>query len=115
MSAARTGKTSRRKAAEPRTDWKRLRSMTDTRVRAGIVQDPDINPTDAGFWERAKVVLPRPKKIVTMRLDADLLDWFRRTRGYQTHINAILRAYMNARRQESTRLAVSRKRPPALR
>ena len=115
MSAARTGKTSRRKAAEPRTDWKRLRSMTDTQVRAGVAQDPDINPTDTRFWESARVVMPRPKKIVTMRLDADLLDWFRRSRGYQTHINAILRAYMNARQHGSARLPVSRKRPPALR
>jgi len=31
-----------------------------------------------------------------MRLDADLLRWFRRERGYQTRINAILRAYMQA-------------------
>jgi uncharacterized protein (DUF4415 family) len=31
-----------------------------------------------------------------MRLDEDLLAWFRRQRGYQTRINAILRAYMNA-------------------
>ena len=55
--------------------------------------------TDAQFWNTAKVVLPTPKEIVTMRLDADLLRWFRRERGYQTRINAILRAYMEA--QES--------------
>jgi uncharacterized protein (DUF4415 family) len=40
--------------------------------------------------------MPRSKKTVTMRLDADLLDWFRRNPGYQTRINAILRAYMDA-------------------
>ena len=40
--------------------------------------------------------MPRPKATVTMRLDADLLEWFRRERGYQTRINAILRAFMNA-------------------
>jgi uncharacterized protein (DUF4415 family) len=34
-----------------------------------------------------------------MRLDADLLDWFRGKQGYQTRINAILRAYMNAQVQ----------------
>jgi uncharacterized protein (DUF4415 family) len=45
------------------------------------------------------VVWPTPKSIVTMRLDADLLAWFRQQRGYQTRINAILRAYMKA--QES--------------
>jgi uncharacterized protein (DUF4415 family) len=36
------------------------------------------------------------KEIVTMRLDAHLLRWFRQQRGYQTRINAILRAYMQA-------------------
>ena len=96
MSAATTGKTSRRKAAEPRTDWKRLRSMTDAQIHAAVTKDPDISPTDEAFWAKAKVVIPRPKKTVTMRLDADLLDWFRGNWGYQTRINAILRAYMNA-------------------
>jgi len=50
----------------------------------------------APSWKTATVVLPTPKEIVTMRLNADLLRWFRRERGYQTRINAILRAYMEA-------------------
>jgi uncharacterized protein (DUF4415 family) len=41
--------------------------------------------------------LARGETVVTMRLDADLLAWFRQQRGYQTRINAILRAYMKAR------------------
>ena len=99
MSGGPTGKNSRKKPAEPRTDWKRLRSTTDERVHAAVTRDPDIDPTDEAFWAKAKVVMPRPKRTVTMRLDADLLDWFRRNRGYQTRINAILRAYMNAQVQ----------------
>ncbi len=95
MSAASTGRTSRR-ANEPRTNWKRVRSLTGAQIRAGIRKDPDIHPTDEAFWNMAKVVMPRSKKTVTMRLDADLLDWFRGNPGYQTRINAILRAYMNA-------------------
>ena len=78
------------------TDWKRLRSMTDEEVHAAVVDDPDVRPTDESFWKDAHVVMPKPKEVVTMRLDADLLAWFRRERGYQTKINAILRAYMNA-------------------
>jgi len=96
MSAATTGKTSRRKATEPRTNWKRVRSLTAAQIRAGIRKDPNINPTDEAFWAKAKVVMPRSKKTITMRLDADILDWFRGNSGYQTRINAILRAYMNA-------------------
>ena len=96
MSVATTGKTSKRKATEPCTNWTRLRSLTGLQIRAGLRNDADIHPTDEAFWSKAKVVMPRSKKTVTMRLDADLLDWFRRNAGYQTRINAILRAYMNA-------------------
>ena len=81
---------------EPKTDWRRLRSMTDEQVHAAIIDDPDAKPTDDAFWKDARVVIPRPKATVTMRLDADLLEWFRSERGYQTRINAILRAYVNA-------------------
>ncbi len=81
---------------EPETDWRRLRSITDDEIRAAIIDDPDAQPTDEVFWKAARVVMPRPKKTVTMRLDADLLEWFRSERGYQSRINAILRAYMNA-------------------
>jgi uncharacterized protein (DUF4415 family) len=91
---------SRKKRATPKrgaaTDWARLRSMSDSTIRKGVAADPDAHPTDAQFWKTAKVVMPTPKEVVTMRLDADLLRWFRRERGYQTRINAILRAYMQA-------------------
>jgi uncharacterized protein (DUF4415 family) len=78
------------------TDWSRLRRMNASAIRKGIAADPDAHATDEKFWKTATVVMPTPKEIVTMRLDADLLRWFRRERGYQTRINAILRAYMQA-------------------
>jgi uncharacterized protein (DUF4415 family) len=70
--------------------------MSAAEIRRGIESNPGVPGTDEGFWKDAKVVLPRRKEVVTMRLDADLLEWFRQHRGYQTRINAILRAYMNA-------------------
>ena len=73
-----------------------LRRRTPGAIRKGSAADPDAHATDAAFWKSAQVVLPTPKEMVTMRLDADLLRWFRRERGYQTRINAILRAYMQA-------------------
>jgi uncharacterized protein (DUF4415 family) len=93
MKGATSGKTSKAKRG---TDWNRLRHMSDAMIRKGVESDPDVHPTDEKFWKNAKVVLPRRKEVVTMRLDADLLEWFRQQRGYQTLINAILRAYMNA-------------------
>jgi uncharacterized protein (DUF4415 family) len=95
---------------EAKTDWRRLRSMTDGEIRAAIVDDPDAQPTDEAFWKEARVVMPRRKEIVTMRLDADLLDWFRSERGYQTRINAILRAYMNAHADDRSSDTMTRTR-----
>ena len=78
------------------TDWDRLRRMSAAAIRKGIAADPDVHGTDEEFWKGAEVVMPTPKEIVTIRLDADLLRWFRQHRGYQTRINAVLRAYMKA-------------------
>jgi uncharacterized protein (DUF4415 family) len=97
MKDASTGKRLKTKAKTGKgTDWNRLRQMSASEICAGIEADPDAHPTDATFWKGAKVVFPRRKAVVTMRLDADLLDWFRREQGYQTRINAILRTYMKA-------------------
>jgi uncharacterized protein (DUF4415 family) len=95
MKDATTGRTSKARN-DKGTNWNRLRRMTAKEIHAGIEADPDAHPTDAAFWKDAKVVLPERKVVVTMRLDADLLNWFRKQRGYQTHINAILRTYMQA-------------------
>jgi len=96
MKDATTGKTSKPKRPAGSTDWNKLHSMSDAALRQAIDDDPDAHPTDTAFWQDAKVVLPSRKAVVTMRLDADLLEWFRRQRGYQTRINAILRTYMKA-------------------
>lgn len=95
MSDASIGKTSETKRGTG-TDWKKLGRMSDGAIRKGVRSDPDAHATDEAFWKDAKVVWPSRKEPVTMRLDADLLEWFRRHRGYQTRINAILRAYMKA-------------------
>ena len=95
MKEKRTGKASLKGKG---TDWGRLRSLSDSDVRAAIAADPEAYPTDAVFWKRAKIALPQTKQTVTIRLDADLLSWLRREKGYQTRINAVLRTYMEARK-----------------
>lgn len=82
--------------------------MSDAQIHRGIASDPDVRATDEAFWKDAKVVWPTRKTIVTMRLDADLLAWFRQQRGYQTRINAILRAYMKAHESGKHRLSQDR-------
>ena len=92
MKQKRIGKT----AAKERTDWNRLRSLSDHQIRGAIERDPEARPTDAEFWKKARVVLPAAKQTITIRLDADLLEWLRKQKGYQTRINAVLRTCMEA-------------------
>jgi uncharacterized protein (DUF4415 family) len=80
--------------------------LTDERVRLGIEEDPDAHPTDDAFWKKAKIVMPQAKETMTIRVDADVLEWFRKQgKGYQTRINAVLRSYVRAHGEtEGTRL-----------
>jgi uncharacterized protein (DUF4415 family) len=55
----------------------------------------DILKQGKTFFKQAVLRLPQPKAIVTIRLDHQVLEWFKaQGRGYQTRINALLRAYM---------------------
>ena len=50
-------------------------------------------------WDSAVLVLPQAKKAISLRVDSDVLDFFRAEgKGYQTRMNAVLRAYMQARK-----------------
>lgn len=97
MKSDTTGKKSKTSKG---ADWERLRSMSDAEIHGAIEADPDAHRADDSFWKDAKIILPRRKEIVTMRLDADLLEWFRQQRGYQTRINAILRSYMKVHKKD---------------
>jgi uncharacterized protein (DUF4415 family) len=80
-----------------RTDMDRLRAMTDAEIEAAVRDDPDSFIPDASWMKNARVVLPAVKEVVTLRLDPDVLAWFRQDgRGYQTRINAVLRAFVEA-------------------
>lgn len=83
------------------TDWDRIRAMTDDEVTAAALADADAQPLDDEFWRTAKILQPPAlgKKHTGIRIDADVLDWFRRQgRGWQTRMNAVLRAYYEAHR-----------------
>ncbi len=80
------------------TDWDRLRSMTEEELERAIAEDRESDASDFD-WDKAVMVLPHPKKAVSIRLDQDVLEFFKAAgRGYQTRINAILRSYMNAQK-----------------
>jgi len=79
------------------TNWRRIKTMKDQEIDFS-----DIPPLDPHFFKNAKLRLPKPKPTVTMRLDPDVLEWFKRQgKGYQTRINAILRMYMEVQQARS--------------
>jgi uncharacterized protein (DUF4415 family) len=83
-----------------KTDWARVRALTDEEIEAAARSDPDAQPTDAEFWKGAKLVMPERKQPVTLRLDKDVVEWFNaQGRRYQSRMNAVLRSYMQAHRK----------------
>ncbi len=74
--------------------------MTSEEIKAQIAADPD----EAGMivdWDSVTVEMPQPKADLHMRIDRDVLDYFRRTgKGYQTRINAVLRSYVDRMRHQ---------------
>jgi len=72
-----------------RTDWKRIDSLRDEDIDYSDI--PKLGPD---FFAQA-ILWPGPKKQITLRLDPDVLAFFRKSgKGYQTTINAVLRKYV---------------------
>ena len=66
-------------------------------------KDAPVGPSlGKDFWRDAKVVFPEsPKEAVKIRYDRDMLEWFKaQGRGYQTRMNAVLRSYYEAHKEE---------------
>lgn len=79
-----------------KTDWKRVDALRDEDIDFS-----DIPKQGRDFFTHA-IVWPGPKKQITLRVDPDVLTFFRKQgRGYQTVINAVLRKYMEARKERA--------------
>ena len=82
----------RRMKKKSQTDWKYLASLEDDKIDFS-----DIPRLGSAFWKNAKLRMPEKKDSVTIRLDHDVLNWFKkRGHGYQTRINAVLRTYVES-------------------
>ena len=79
-----------------RTDWRRVNAMAQADVER--LADEEDGPLPKG-WESGIVLgLPPGKEAIKLRIDRDVLDWFRATgQGYQTRINNVLRAFVASR------------------
>ncbi len=95
MSARHTRKPSQ--VAEPpkrgRADLARLRNVSERDIMRSSPEELADLPTD--FWDDAELVMPVAKQAISLRVDEDVLKWFRSLGPrYQTRMNAVLRSYM---------------------
>ncbi len=82
-----------------KSDLHKLRKLTDAEINASIANDPDWN--DDWHWSDAVLVIPPKKKAISIRVDEDVLDYFRKEgAGYQRRMNAVLRSYMQHKRRK---------------
>ena len=95
MSAKHTKRRSSR-PEQPRrgqADLTALRRLSEREIAATSPEELADLPAD--FWTDAELVLPGPKEAISLRVDQDVLEWFR-AQGprYQSRINAVLRTYV---------------------
>ena len=84
---------------EDRTNWSKVDAVTGARLEASIRADAD-DVRGMPDWTRAVAGIPAPKEHINIRVDHDVLQWFKsRGKGYQTLMNDVLRAFVQARQQ----------------
>ncbi|NOU20870.1 MAG: hypothetical protein HOO93_03615 [Methyloglobulus sp.] len=84
------------KRADSRTDWRKVDAMTDNELDGIIASDND----ERGFapdWTKAELVLPESKLSVNLRLDREIVEFFKgQGRGHISRMQAVLKAYVDA-------------------
>jgi uncharacterized protein (DUF4415 family) len=101
MSAKRTAKPSR-KPSRGRADFDRMDRMSEEEIQR--TSPPELANLPADFWKTAVLVVPETKVPISLRVDRDVLDWFRQEGPrYQSRMNAVLRSYMEQARQGNGR------------
>jgi uncharacterized protein (DUF4415 family) len=86
-----------------KSDLARLDRMKDSDIDYS-----DIPPLGDEFFKKATAAWPPAKQQLTIRLDADVLNWLKANgRGYQTRINRILRAAMEGQPPSRSRSTTS--------
>ena len=77
----------------PQADLDRMDAIRDEDIDYS-----DIPEMDDAFWATAKFIKPNQKPVVTMRVDAETIDYFKGDdpKGYTARMAAVLRAYVQA-------------------
>ena len=84
------------------TDWNRIGRQTNAEISEQAASAPDVAPILTDEWlARAEVVQPN-KKLISIRLDVDVLEYFQDGgKNYQTRINQVRRSYIEARKKSA--------------
>ena len=86
------------------TDWARVDALTDADIEAAMRSDPDWQDDLDPDWANAVLVVPPSKTPISIRLDDDVLAFFKSAGpGYQKRINAVLRSYMTHTEKRRTK------------
>lgn len=86
------------------TDWARVDALTEEEIETSIANDPDWAGFEDADWTKAVLVVPAKKKAISIRVDEDVLDYFKSDgEGYQRRINAVLRSYMQQKAKPKKR------------
>lgn len=82
---------------EDRTDWRKANAVTAKKLEASIRADVD-DILEEPDWTQAVLGIPAPKEHINIRIDHDVLEWFKSNgKGYQTLMNNVLRAFVQAK------------------
>ena len=85
-----------------KSNYRKIKKISDNDIDYS-----DIPETDEDFWSDAQVLFPAKKTHLSIRLDDDIISWFKQFgRGYQTKINAVLRSYISNIRKKQTEKSI---------
>jgi uncharacterized protein (DUF4415 family) len=83
---------------ESRTDLSRVDAITDEALEQLIAEDEDERGMEAD-WTQAKLILPQAKQSVHLRLDQEIIAFFKSAgKGHISRMQAVLKAYVDAHR-----------------
>jgi uncharacterized protein (DUF4415 family) len=86
---------------QDQSDWKALKNMSEKDLENNIKSDSDSDTHIPKEFAGLVVGMPQHKELISIRLDQDILEWFRgKGKGYQTYINNILRSYVSVQKQQ---------------
>src|SRR3954454_22173414 len=61
-----------------KTDWRKFSNLTDAEIEAGMAKDPVWKEFDELDWSEAVLVIPPKKKAISIRVDEDVLDFYKK-------------------------------------